>query len=190
MKINSINKTSFEANLIKTITIQKLMPQTKTYYPAKVSFVEIESDNPKDTKALYEAANFWIDEKYANNIAYTSSLLNTKRLDKNKNKIYAITSQNTNFKELDENKILAMAEIEAADKPIIELSHIQVKPEIIYAIEKPEYKHIGTGMLNALKSLYSGIKLTAADSQSVINFYLKNKFSRLEPNSNKFLWKK
>ena len=186
----SFNTTNFGAKLIKTVTVQKFEPELKTYTPAQVSFVEIEPDNIKDTEALSTAADFWANEKYADVIAHTSRLLNMKILNRNKNKVYAITTQKENLSEPDDRKILGMAEIEDADKPIVELSHIQVKPAIIYALENPEYKYIGTSILNVLKSIYTGIKLTSLNDQSVINFYLKNGFRRIIPNTNQFIWQK
>ena len=188
MKIISDNVINFNAKLIKSIRVEKYNGQKNQYYPEQVYFVEAEPDNPEDSTALGTAADYWVNEKYAAVIAHTSKLLNMKILDKNQYKVYAVTTQKDNLSNLDDRQILGMAEIEDAGKPVVELSHIQVKPEIIYALENPEYKKLGTGILNALKSLYSGIKLTSADSKSVINFYLKNDFKRLIPNTNRFIW--
>ena len=189
MRIQKNSNINFNAKFIGKVQVQKFNPQTKLYHPQEVSFVEIEPNNIEDVMALSDAASMWINEKFASNIAYCANLLYQKILPEEKYKIYAITTQRSNFENLYENKLLGMAEVENIAPNAIDLNYLQVNSNIIYSYDEQPYKNIGSKIVESLKKLYQTIELTSARG-SVKEFYIKNGFKYKNKEKNQFVWQK
>ena len=100
-----------------------------------------------------------------------------------------MTKQDSDFDNLDDSKILGMAEINKEDKNSVELNYIQVDPEQTSLSQRAEYKNIGSKMLDLLKNKYADkvIKLRA-DAGSVSEFYKKNGFVLKDEKKRYFEW--
>ena len=150
IRVDSIN---FGAKFLSSERVFKYNCRDNSYYPARVSFVEIEPCC--DEATLSNIVKYWQNDTYACNILNTVKRINEDLENSNKYKIYALTSQKHDFKKLSSDKILALAQIELEENKTPYLSYLQVNPDNIkqYAFyNERSYKGVGTGVLNSLKN--------------------------------------
>lgn len=178
MRIENNTQSHFGAKYVNKMKVGKLV--NDKYEQVNASFVKIEKNNKKDLKALHDIAKYWEHDKYAINIYQKT---NAGCSDD----VYALTSQTSNFENLNPNEILGVCEIGATEFLGGFLDYLQVKPEFVYNI-KPEYKGVGTAIINSLKKIYYKISLTSANSKSVKNFYERNEFMEYPKDSCFFTW--
>ena len=168
--------------------IQKYNPKKKTYSPCKISFVEIEPNNPSDLKSLYEIAKHWHGSTYAPDVALTAYHVSKNILSKEKCKIYALTRQTEDFHELNPHKVLCLSDITLQDDKPIEIEFLQVDPQMTCTVKNAAYKNIGSGFLNTIKGLYNKA-ITLTSVFSAIPFYEKNGFELIESNKLRYIWR-
>ncbi len=183
------NNISFGARFIKKLPVLKYSYEKKLYNPASVGMVELNPLDLRDVKALDSIARDFGGDSFVNNI-----YIEAKLAYKNDNQscddmgIFALTRQRKNFEELNPDDILGVAEISKFENGEIELDYLQVHPQYIYSFGPPYIKKIGTAIVNYLKETYETIKLSATSSATL--FYIKNGFTRVKENSNRFIWRK
>ena len=105
-------------------------------------------------------------------------------------KFYAVTSQKDNFKVLDANKVLAVAEVAKTDESTININYLQVDPMQLRGAETAEFRHIGTAILNAIKDLYPFQDIYLRSTNSAKRFYKSQGFEKLKRNSNEFIFRR
>ena len=181
-----IEMINFKAHFIKSTIIEKKEHDEK-FIPSCCNFVEINPKDSNDLAALKNIAKFWDYNSFTENIAYTGNLIANGRDAKNKYRIYALTTQNKNLAELDDEKILGIVETEKNSKNQIFLNYIQVRPEIIYSAST-KIKRCGTAMLDCLKEIYQD--KTISLNSKVHEFFLKNGFKLIDTKKNRFTWNK
>lgn len=186
MKIDVYPKTSFGAKFISTASVKKIASNLDEYVPVKSSFIEIDSNNLNDVKAVSNIAKYWENEKYASNIDYVVQTLNKTGND-GRTKVFAISSQENGLEKLDDEKILGITEIEKLTNGL-NVMYLQVKPDYIY--KQPRvYKHIGTEILNCLKNYYEEpITLNSERSFAVRKFYENNGFKLVDKETLRYQW--
>ena len=188
MKIENISNTHFRAKLIYNPNIGKkdIYPN---YFQERISFVKINPKNDKDIKALEQAVGTWLYDRFGANVLYaTRACRNGSEYYKN-HSTYALSSQKSDFDNLDGNKILGLVHTSPENGNTTFIEHIQANPEMIYQ-KVPEYKGIGTAILNSLKEFSSRIRCYPSKEESVINFYLRNDFVRSKDFFNEYTWQK
>ena len=149
MKINCNYTPSFGAKLISNKhEIGKLVELS--YNQTPISFVKIEPQNAGDIKALEQVAKNWLYGKFATNVYHAACALRDDSKYYKDNEIYALTSQNSDFENLDNKKILGLVHTSKFSEGDIFIEHIESNPEMVY-FKNPEYKGIGTAMLDSLK---------------------------------------
>ena len=166
------------------------LSQNNVYVPEDVHFVELESHNAADVQALKNVAKYWKHSIYTDSVY--NSLLDKSKSDKSicERKFYSLTTQQSGFELLDDEKILGISEVMVRRNPSeIYLCYIEADPKYIYE-QTREYKRIGTAMLDSLKKLYSKITLNARDTYAVKKFYLKNDFLVSLGGPTHFVWYK
>ena len=179
MKINFTPSVNFTA-ILKDYSpvVKKYDKDIGIYNDEKVSFVEIDTSNKNDIKALRDIAFEWCrGDTYAGQIYDDARQKSINRYYDYENKLrfYAITSQKDDFDNLDYKKILAVCKSEEKSSEKMYLNYLQVKPSCIY--ERPSnYKMVGTGFLDSLKKYYDEITLTSLKLKKVLKFYKNNGF--------------
>lgn len=181
---NNCANTSFKAKCINDTFILKRTAQN-AFKPIAVSFIEIEPTRINDVKAIDKVSQYWNDS-YAVNMSYLANSIYNKRLSVNDFKIYALTKQQNDFKNLNASDILGLVEVTLKDKRNIHINYLQVDPEQVYAI-KPDYSRIGSRILDSLKNLYDVITLKT-NSKGVSKFYEKNGFLSIKEDSKTYIW--
>ncbi len=182
--INNNSSISFQAKFINSTQILKNAGQN-IYKPMKTSFLEIDTTNKNDIAALSVVDKYW-DNSFACNIYTTANALKHGIFDIDEYKIYALTKQLNNFDKLDGTQILGLAEISPKTDGAIFIDYIQVAPENIYTTQ-PQYKKIGSRMLDAFKNIADKITLKPNSKGSAI-FYTKNEFKPTFKNQDIFEW--
>ena len=186
MNIDIYSKTSFGAKFISSANVKKFASKLDKYVPEKTSFVEIDPTNSADVSAVGNIAKYWEHEKYASNINYTVESL-SKNGGNDRTKVFAISSQNKDLDNLDDKKILGVAEIEKFETGL-NLRYLQVNPDYIFNQPKL-YKHVGSEMLNCLKNYYGEpIMLNSLRSFAVRNFYENNGFKLVDEGTLRYQW--
>lgn len=180
------DKISFGAKFINPINVGKL--DGKAYNQIDVSFVELNPFNSDDVSALRQIAKYWENDKFAMNIKETAEMI-FKDKSADGIKIYTLTSQGDSFEKLNPDKILGVIEIEDAAPFHIHINRFQTKPEYIYGY-KPEYKGVGTSILNSLKEMCNKISAISEDDKSTRSFYERNGFYETSKGSNFYTWYK
>lgn len=174
---NYANYQNFGAQYIAPAKVKKHSSRRNRYHDQKVSFVELEADNPNDAAALDYINRKWASAKYVSRIkrdfdVKSEGILRNPHLYKT----YALTTQKNNFDKLRPWTILGITEVkDYSDDLCIEL--LEVNPRYKNSNQKRKYKYVGTAILDTLKNLYSkekDIVLNSADEAKV--FYEKNDF--------------
>ena len=188
MRIGNSTSPLFKAKYINYTEIRK-----KDFYPnylrKQASFIQIEPENDYDINALEDISNYWTAGGFAKNIYYMACAIRNKSKFYKNHKVYALTSQKEDFEKPDSRKFLGIIGIcqENENKTFIE--YIQANPEIIYSRE-PEFKGIGTAIMDSLKNLCEKIYCYPSQTKSVIDFYLKNGFVKKPDTLNHYFWEK
>ena len=189
MNITNYNNQTFGAKLINTASVGKLTPPTNNYSKRWIGFVQIFPEHEPDLEALGNTVKHWENDKFARNAYYAACKIKNRSSYYAAHKIYALTSQPGNYESLDPDKILGIAHVVPFGKDHLFLEHLQVKPSYIYS-SNPEYKGIGTAIIESLKNLCNKISLTSSKEKSVKDFYKKNGFKEIMPDVNAFTWTK
>lgn len=187
MDINTINQINFNANFIRNVNIKKFDNKTQTYKPFKASFVKFDPENAEDLVALLAARRDWIGGIYAGNIVEQASYIRNKYISPLINHIYILTTQNDNFKYLDSEKILGMADMQSDSVEPDELRYLQVKPTQKHGIPNRTYRLVGSKILSELKKIYNK-KITLLASYSAANFYEKHGFDVTDSMLLEYTW--
>jgi hypothetical protein len=102
---------SFKANLVNSINIKQL-DKNGCYKDIPANFVELNIKSESDLNTLSKVKENWKQEDSFAKLIYNSFYhYHNLRNKSKKGKFYALTSQQDDFKELDENKILGVTQI-------------------------------------------------------------------------------
>ena len=187
MNINTVNQTNFNANFIRNVNIKKFDAKSQTYKPFKASFVEFDPENYEDLVALLETRMDWVGGTYIGNIVEHASYIRDKYISPLINHIYVLTTQNDNFKYLDSDKILGMADMQSDSIQPDELRYLQVKPTQKHGFKNRTYRLVGSKILSELKKIYNE-KITLLASYSAANFYEKHGFDVTDSMLLEYTW--
>ena len=180
---------SFTANHLKNVSIKKQIASNK-FEPITASIVELDIKDSRDLNAMYEAAKDWEQIKkgdFGLDIYYDAteiSPMSTKEL-KNK-RYYALTTQTSDFKNLDSKKIQGMALFFEHKNKFNELNALQVNPransEAVLGYRS--YKNVGKSLVDYVKEV-SKKPVMVYSTYSSKPFYEKQGFKQIFRN-NKF----
>lgn len=165
-------------------TVKELDSKLMSYSDTDVSFVELDIYNDGDLDALKCVSENWEQGLFVQNIYDDANFCLDDVYDKTH--FYAITTQKSNFKNLDYQKILALTEVTEEENGKAFIQFIQANPESIFN-PCSKYKCTGTALLDGLKDIYYRLEARPIKSDSVLNFYKKNNFVKSE-NSSIYCW--
>lgn len=186
---NNYTNLNFKAKFIQKTSVLKRDQNNKNYNPTLVSFVEYNPNSRQDLEAMYEAVKGWAGKHFAGEIILNACSLMLEELSRKNNHVYIITSQEDNFDKLNKKQILGLAQVENLEGNCDELKYIEVNPEVKRSNDGRIYKHVGMGMINALKNISQGqIKLIS--SYFAANFYESQGFRITNCGCLEYIWKK
>jgi len=181
---------SFQARYILPAVVMR--QESNGYKNTKVSFVELDAKNYSDLKSVKQLEYFWSkNSQYIFDICDTFADLIHGALNNDIIKIFALTAQKSDFDKLDSNKILGLVEFEKVNDKVNHINYIQTGKNFSYYTDMPEYKYVGSTLLDKLKERYpqQDILLLSAKAN---DFYKKNGFENLyetAAENNYFLWR-
>ena len=176
-----MNRINFTANLIKHTQIPKRIDDDK-YAPADVSIVELDKNDKRDVKALYNASVLWNEQgaKYSSNI-YHEAVKGYEYDDVDCEHYLALTEQNSDFKNLQSDKILGLMLFSASKYDADQITWLQVRPNTnSKQTWKREYKGVGAAMINLLKQINYNKPINVVSASDAVDFYKKQGFTNCE----------
>ena len=187
MRVENVQSPYFKAKFINSARIGKkdIYPY---YFSEPISFIQIQPEVSSDIDALKNIAYFWEYDKFGKNIYYAACAVRNKSKYYKNHQVYALTSQKRNFDSLNSNQILGLVHTCPEKDGFTFIEHLQVSPEMIYQRE-PEYKGIGTAILDSLKTFCKKIYCNPSQEKSVLDFYSKNGFTPCPNLLNRYEWK-
>ena len=189
MKINTVNNTDFRAKFVNKAYIGKLAENSNgLYLPHQVSFIKIDPFRQSDINELKMCAKYWENANLATNIYYAACALRNKSKFYQEHEVYALTTQKYGFRHIDNEKILGLIHICPYFDGSTFIEQIQANPKIIYSLV-PEFKGIGTAILDSLKHLTDKITCFPSHNKSTIDFYTRNGFNKHPSLMDGYLWK-
>ena len=178
----------FGANPLNRVKIKKYNNIMKRFENFPARFVRLEDDY-NDISVLDRAAKEWKNAKYIKRIASSSHWMSIR--DDIEIDVYALTTQQNNFKELIYDKILGFAEIrnDSKNRKKRILNRLQVRPDAINLgnPNNKNFKRIGHSILESLKKIYNNLHL---DSENLLTdkFYIANGFIQDKLRDGSFVW--
>ena len=181
---NSIN---FKARYVSSDNIKRFDWMKKTYNPAKVNIIELDSANISDIKAIHKLVKNWKGAEYIHSIAGIICSMHARYIDKNEHSVYAVTTQKKNFAKLNSKKILGLAEVKTTRDDSVNLDYLQVNPDYIYSVKNRKYNGVGKCILDFIKNTYMKT-ITLRSDYTATDFYEKNGFEIADPKKMSYVW--
>lgn len=199
---------NFTARYIKPIEVKKL--EDKTYNPAVLSFVEFEPNNLDDLSTLCKVSHSW-GRSYAKKI-YDNAYKKFFNVQEDPTFYYGLVVPQDSYEKIDKKDVLGLVEYMPSEQNGNFITYLQVNPNSINKSALKEnvskvfntiknsltfndaksrnenYKGVGTGILDALKSMTKDEPIFLVSDKSAEGFYLKNGFSKIGDDSNWFVW--
>ena len=193
-----IDNINFKANYIKPAMIQHL--EKGIYKPIEASFIKYDVKNSRDLKALGDIAQNWGKLNYAKSIFRYAKIMReygnvvgNSILD-----VYMLILPQDSYEKVEPQNILGCALVDRFTKEKLSLKYLQVNPRYtsnkrpvaekgfwgfvekrLFGKKHTEYKHIGKGILDSIKSYYSKVNvIELAPDPSAYKFYEKNGFDK------------
>lgn len=167
-----MNNISFKANYITSIGVLRKNQEGK-YQSDSISVASIDFNNKNDRNAINEVC-----EKWSGNIFCDC-------IKDNKQNVWIATSQK-NEKSLesflDSNKILCLVNMNLQPNKT-NIFHIETVPNSI----NDEYNHVGTEIIEYIKTKTKRIELFCPSTKIIKQFYYKLGFVHKAPNSTKII---
>ena len=180
------NSISFKAKFIQNGQIKKLNKISGKYISTSVKIIELENKK-EDVRIVKQLNDSWKNSKYTDYIYGTLYSSFSHPTPDNNRKVYAITTQTSNLKNLKSANILGLADIETESNSEIVLKYLQIAPETNFDNENRKYKQIGKCFLDYLKVFFNKTIKVNSDIHA-IRFYEKNNFKPVSSNKLDYIW--
>lgn len=169
-----MTQINFKANFLKTIYVPGITPNGIS--EKEVSLVELDTKNKKDVDTLAKTACDW--EKYAS--GYTFNIYNDALKFKPYPDVYkehylALTTQESDYANLDSDKILGLALFQEKKDSIDEIVWLQANPKTNFENKTRKFYNIGKTLVDFVKELTNKPIIVQSDDNAV-GFYAKQGF--------------
>jgi len=172
---------NFGSNFLKTISIPHKSAENQ-YSNSDVAIVELDENDCNDTYAVGDAAIKWdnVGKSFGLDI-YSEMLKPDIACDSKKEHYLAITEQESGYKYLNPNKIIALAMFSEKKGNTNKLNWLQVNPSTNKEnSQNRSFKHVGVSMLDFIKNNYSSKPIYVESTENSASFYTKNKFEAID----------
>ena len=190
MQVNFNSNTNFKAEFIAKNKIkQKII--FNNYFKKQVSFIQIDMNSRADLIVLEKISKNWGTSLATNIISYVENA--NKQIFGGGARLFAITKQKDDFKDLKEKDILSLAVIvepsALCKNDKISLEILQTNPKYINdkANKRPKYKHCGSAIIDSIKKYYNK-RIETYALEEAVPFYKKNDFKIIHPQCNMMEW--
>ena len=162
--MDSINFKATKIKLHDTPTVRERQPN-KRYIDKDVSLLKL-SRRKADINALHNLSELW---DYEPN--YLNSILINYEYCRDKSKIvYVISTQEENFRKLEPEKILGVAELTKSKKSY-KINYIQSRPDCVKSKRARPYKGIGEAMMKPVITLTGRFRIYLDAVSEAVGFY-------------------
>lgn len=177
---------NFKANLIYNDRNVIKFSSSKLSEKHPVSFVRINPTDEKDILALQKAKDNWDKTSFASTILMTALGMFYDGINPDDKEIFLLTEQNSDFENLDAEKILAMGLVMARSKFSKYITYLQTKPQYMFKNRQGSFiglKGIGSEFLDCCKEKFKDFSLILNATKDSETFYLKNGFELINKDS-------
>lgn len=148
MEVCNRNNTQFcGTHIMKTSVLKKAAKELKQYIPHEAHIVELDYNVPADKKVAEELFRTWQGAEF---IPIISS-----RTTSPSRRVFAITTQNSNYENLNASEIMGVADFAFKDTHS-HTSFLQAKPEIINKPDR-DIKGVGRALMQGIISHIKGL---------------------------------
>ena len=188
----NISRVSFKANYIGPMAF--LTKSSNANGSAAIvpgSFVELDPKNNIDVDSIADVSANW---GFFDSLAY-DVFDDMERINKNlmrykeDSKFYAMTLQQSNFEELEPEKVLGVTEVSKKDESTIKINYLQVDPSNTRNKASAKFKRLGTNFLNYIKNIYPNNDIYLRSTDSAKKFYKFNGFVKFKKNTNEYIYR-
>ena len=170
------NNITFGANFIQHTTI-KAMTEANKYKPMEVSVVGL-TKSKSDRQALLSISKLW---KGKTN--YTETIISGFNPAKSDNMCYILTTQTSDYKKLEPEKVLGIAKISKLGTNNIYFDYLQTNPNYIAkGKKKPLFKYIGKVLSDFVKETNRNGTIYLNATEQAIKFWLKQGYEIVQTN--------
>lgn len=182
MKILFNENLNFNARFLSGANVRRFNSKNQDQtYPVGVSIVEIKPECDKDVSAVRRTIKRWEKrDEYGHVIYQDLKSIRDGIFPKEKNKVFALTLQKDDFKNIDSKQILALAEIYKEKRKSINIDFLQVDPEFKYSLSRNKYKNIGKAFIEYFKAKFKDRIITLKSTYKAANFYEKMGFEVID----------
>lgn len=180
------NNITFGARFIQKIPINTYCFEKKIYTPDTANFVEFMPADSKDICVLGDIAQDFGGDSFANNVYIHAKYFRNN--EASRARFFGLTKQNSDYENLNPNKVLGVCEITKKSEHTNEIEYLQVHPRFVYPCGPRPIKRIGTAILDCIKEFSNKITLRASYNSG--KFYKKNDFTEINPEKRLYLWTK
>ena len=155
------------------------------------AFVELDPKNNIDVNSISDVSANW---GFFDSLAY-DVFDDMERINKNlirykeDSKFYAMTLQQSNFEELEPEKVLGVTEVSKKDESTIKINYLQVDPSNTRNKASAKFKRLGTNFLNYIKTIYPNDDIYLRSTDSAKKFYKFNGFVKFKKNTNEYIFR-
>lgn len=182
-----VQNVSFGARYVKSATILK---KNKKLDKFNVALVELNPTDIKDIACISKLCFEWGGIKTLtkaimnnmNNIYFEESTRDSDRF-------FVITQQKSNYENLNTEDILSVAETSCIDDKIVCIDLLETNFKESHSALNANFKHIGTSMVNNIKTLFSGKDILIETPEKNEPFYTKLGFEKIKGGINRMLYK-
>ena len=167
---------NFTGNFINYTDVLKRTPGIG-YTDQKVAFVELDTTSPHDKKFINTIKNTWnCPMDFVKCMSDNFDILYKNQEELRLPRIFALTKQLDSFDKLDSSKALGLVQTNVNLKNNIDIELLQTNPLYINQDGRSDIRYIGSTILDSIKEIFCGKKLTLFSTEDALPFYLKNKF--------------
>lgn len=199
---------NFKARYIGPVSVLK--KDENKYTPTVASFVEFEPNNFDDLTTLCKVSHSW-GRSYAKKI-YDNAYKKVFNVQEDPTFYYGLVVPQNSYEKIDKKDVLGLVEYAPSEQSGNFITYLQVNPNSINKSALKEnvskvfntikntltfndskdsnanYKGVGTGILDAIKSMTKDGPIFLVSDKSAEGFYLKNGFQKISDDSNWFVW--
>lgn len=182
---------NFGAKFIKRETISRFDDTKKQgYLPVDVSLVELNPKNKQDIDATKKLITSWgRDDEFGYYILDDLMALKDDNLSPSLDRIYAITLQSKDFKNLDHKKILGLGEITRRSYSQAEINYLQVEPKSTFLKGSKNFINIGKTLVEYFMSK-NFKELIVKSTYKAATFYERMGFEIFDTKELIYSWQK
>ena len=175
-------EVNFKANLLSKTYVRKLDPIKNKFVPHEVSFLEINSREKRELKAIKRLGCLWNSEE-----DFATKIFRKAKSDP-RLRTFVLTTQQENFDTVDETKILGITQLSKENPEQYCIEYLETDPRQQYTNKDREFKKVGRRILHSLKKAFYDKSIRVKYLMERTSFYYDNGFEFVDDFFGDLVW--